>query len=587
MKRKLFSFIAAALIAAPVWSQINAKRASLDEAGRIVLENVTVEIPTSARDADHLPGFPFGRPANPSFKNTRGVTLVDLDNDGLDEILFGADNMLYAVKSDGSILWEKEVDGINILPPTVDDMDGDGEWDIAVNNAGLAAFGNAGQTYLLNSDGSDKPGWPVNFDDHWMINAPVMADVNGDGVMEIVTGERISGSAGMLHVLDITGTEIEGWPIETTATVAFTPSVGDINNDGITDVISGLSTDGSLYAFDAAGNLLDGFPQVPADAGLSYQSPILVDLTGDANLEIVGSRHGANAEYYAVNSEGNYVDGWPVASPGWTYAPPSVADTDNDGSYEIFMGNPNTDGSENPVPLDVIYGFAPDGSDLPNFPIEKLGGNEGVITIADIDDNGVVDLVFTSNTFTIEDGRGFIHAYAMDGSGELDGFPLRTPAMTFLNSALLGDIDGDGVLDLTTLSASTTFGASVDSVFVSAFNLELPYIPENIYFNAYKGSNGRTGLIESTVVSTNNQLVLPLSVYPNPAKNHIFVDLPKNSNSAVMRICDIRGRTMMEENINAEENSSFEVETSGLKPGIYFVQIPVGDKMHIGKLVIQ
>ncbi|MFN2428514.1 MAG: FG-GAP-like repeat-containing protein, partial [Cryomorphaceae bacterium] len=560
MKRIIFSIIGAALIAVPAWSQTNAKRASLDDSGRLTLEDVTIEIPASARDADHLEGFPFGRPANPSFKNTRGVTLVDIDNDGLDEILFGADQTFYALNSDGTVLWEKAMDGINILPPTVDDMDGDGEWDIAVNNAGVSIY--SGRTYLLNADGTDKPGWPVNFDDHWMINAPVMADVNGDGVMEIIAGERISGSAGLLHVLDITGEELEGWPIETTATVAFTPSVGDINNDGVTDVISGLSTDGSLYAFDASGNILEGFPQVPADASLSYQSPLLLDLNGDENLEIIGSRHGENAEYYAVDFEGNYVEGWPVASPGWTYAPPSAADTDADGSFEIFMGNPNTDGSEVPMPMDVIYGFGSDGSDLPNFPIAKVGGNEGVITVADIDDNGVVDLVFTSNLFTSEDGQGFVHAYAMDGSGELDGFPLRTPAMTFLNSALLGDIDGDGVLDLTTLSASTNFGASIDSVFVSAFNLELPYIPENIYFNAYKGSNGRTGLIESSVVSTENRRVEKLSVYPNPTSGNFFIELPENSTNAVMSICDIRGRQVMQENINASGNSAYPVNTS-------------------------
>jgi len=115
----------------------------------------------------------------------------------------------------------------------------------------------------------------------------------------------------------------------------------------------------------------------------------------------------------------------------------------------------------------------------------------------------------------------------------------------------------------------------------------LPYIPENIYFNAYKGSNGRTGLIESTVFSTQDQSVAPLAIYPNPGRSHIFIELPESSHSATIRIIDLRGRTVIQENINANANALFELETSQLKPGVYFVQIPVDGKLHIGKLVIQ
>lgn len=589
--KKCFPLLASALlISASSFAQTNAKRASLGDDGRLHYEDVTIDLSTLSgnRDATELAGFPFGRKANPTFKNTRGATLADIDGDGNDEILFGADSVFYCLKGDGSILWQRNMSGTNILPPTVGDMNNDGNLEIAVNNAGLANFGTVGQVYLMNAQGEDLPGWPVTFANHWMLNAPVMADVDGDGIMEIVTGERVSGTIGYLHALKMDGSELDGWPVETPGNVAFTPSVGDINNDGIMDVVSGVSSNGSLYAYDATGNILDGFPQIPANpAALSYQSPLLLDLDGDDNLEIVGARHGDNPEYYAVKSDGTYEDGWPVVSPGWTYSPPSAADTDGDGNFEIYMGNPNTDGSDNPQPMDVIYGFAPDGSALPNFPIAKVGGNEGVITIADIDNNGVVDLVFTSNIFTLDDNKGFIHAYATDGSGELDGFPIRTPGLTYLNSAILGDIDGDGNLDLTSLSYHSTFGTGVDSVWVDAFDLGTPYMPENIYFNAYKGSNVRTGLIEANSTGIVDRNVLPLNIYPNPAKGSVRIQLPENSAKSTLHIIDLQGRKVLDRNPESNSGGLYELNTSSLKSGIYFVKIVVQNKTYMAKLVIE
>jgi len=589
MKKFLFLIAASLFISGTAMSQIQAKKATLGEDGRITVVDVLIDASmiSNSREATELEGFPFGQPANPTFKNTRGATLADVDGDGNDEIIFGADKVLYCLKGDGSILWQRTLDGINILPPTVGDMNNDGQLEIAVNNAGLAALGAAGKVYLLNANGEDLPGWPVSFDDHWMMNAPAMADVNGDGNLEIITGERVSGSLGYIHILKMDGTELEGWPVETTGNVAFTPSIGDINNDGTMNIVSGLSGDGSLYAYDVDGNVLSGFPQMATDGKLSYQSVILADIDGDDHLEIIGSRHGDGAEYYAVKSDGTYADGWPVAAAGWTYSPPSVADTDGDGQYEIFMGNPNTDGSDDPQPMDVLFGFAPDGSDLDNFPISKLGGNEGVITIADINNDGVTDIIFTSNTFTIEDGKGFIHAFAMDGSGQLEGFPLRTPGWSYMNSAILGDIDGDGSLDLTSFSYTNTFGGSVDSVFITAFDLGYPYIPENIYFNAYKGSNVRDGLASGLVTSVPKRQVMPLAIYPNPASNEVRIILPENSHNANIEVFDIRGRKLINTKIGSEIGSAYVLNTSALKSGVYFVHIKVSDKNYLSKLVIE
>src|SRR5690554_5568821 len=147
MKKFLFLIAASLFISGTAMSQIQAKKATLGEDGRITVVDVLIDASmiSNSREATELEGFPFGQPANPTFKNTRGATLADVDGDGNDEIIFGADKVLYCLKGDGSILWQRTLDGINILPPTVGDMNNDGQLEIAVNNAGLAALGEIGR----------------------------------------------------------------------------------------------------------------------------------------------------------------------------------------------------------------------------------------------------------------------------------------------------------------------------------------------------------------------------------------------------------------------------------------------------------
>lgn len=592
MKLQNLSALALLLSSISLHGQTPGLKASLDGSQRLTFEETT--IPASyfrnTREANVLEGFPFGRPCNATFKNTRGVTLADIDQDGSEEILFGADKTLYVVKGDGSVLWQQTVTGIIILPPSVADVDGDDSPDIAMNTAGLGALSAFGRVHLLNSDGTDKDGWPLNFSDRWMINAPTLADVDGDGILEIITGERASGTLGYVHVLKLDGTSInENWPVELPATPAFTPSIGDINGDGVKDIVIGQSTLGILHVFGLDGNPIEGFPQIPAVSTLSYQSPLLVDLNGNGNLEIVGSRHGDNPEYYAVQSDGAYLNGWPVAASAWTYSPPAVVDTDGDGSYEIYVGNPNNDGGENPTPLDVMFGFNPDGTDLPNFPIEKIGGNEGVITVADIDNNGVADILFTSNLFAVESGNGFIHAFATDGSGELDGFPILVRGISYMNSALLGDINLDGNLDMVTLSYTATFGQSIDSVFVTAFDLGHPYVAENIYFNGYKGSNDRAGLItQESLSSSGKNNVEMLKIFPNPGAESIEIRLPETFTSGtVLTVFDLTGKVVQEKNINADYAGTLRISSEGLTAGTYIIQLRNGDERRVARWIKQ
>ncbi|PKG41602.1 T9SS type A sorting domain-containing protein [Psychroflexus sp. MES1-P1E] len=555
------------------------KQATLNEDGTISVSEVEIPQTRNANQGgDAL--FTFDRPANPSIKNSRGVTLADLNDDGVEEIIFGVNTTLFALNGDGSIFFEKTVEGPILLPPSIADLDDDGSPEIIINTGYPTTVG---RVYVKDNNGDDLAGWPITFNDKWMINAPAIADVDGDGTLDIVTGERFASAQGFVHALNIDGTEInENWPVEIPATPAFTPSIGDINNDGSNEVVIAASSAG-MYVFNSQGEILDGFPLVQAGVNYSYQSPMLVDLDSDETLEIIGSNHGDNAAFYVLNHDATYAPGWPIALGGWTYAPSTVADLDDDGTYEIFMGDRNTSGDGTDLP--TIYGLAPDGTNITNFPIQKYGGNEGVITIGDINDDGVLDIIISS-TLTDAAGFGYIHAYSSDGSGEIDGFPLRPEGFTFLNGAVLGDVDGDGLMDLTANSHSILFGAGVDTFYLNTYNLNVPYDESKILSNGYKGSNTRDGLIAEEVLNvnqfTNNQTLV---IYPNPTKGILNIKLPVSIENAQVNIYSIDGRVILNETINVATDQTLSYDFKQLTNGIYFVSIKDGKTNYLGKWI--
>ena len=581
MKKKttLLSLVFLGIISVAT-AQQQRKQATLNEDGTITVENI--RMPENYGNTEQTQVLDmlwrFGEPAHPNTKNSRGTTLADLDNDGVDEILYGIWSKLYALKGDGTVLWEKAVSGTILLPPSVADLDNDGALEIILNTGGVP---NAGRVYLMDPLGNDLPGWPLNFENHWMLNAPAVADLNGDGTLDIITGERVGSTQGFVHAIKMDGTPINAnWPVEIAATPAFTPSIADVDNDGSMDVVIAASSAG-MYIFDNQGQVFPNFPIFDPAVKYSYQSPILADLDGDEDLEIIGSNHGDAPGFYVMEHDGSYKAGWPIPLSGWTYSPATVLDINEDGVFEIFMADRITSATPGEE-LPVVYGLDPEGNNIPNFPIEKYGGTEGVLSIADVNDDGMLDIIFPS-IMTDADGQGFIHAYSLDGSGEIDGFPLRPRGYTFLNGAVLGDVDNDGLLDLTANSYTLTFGAGIDSTFVSVYNLNVPYNPETIKRNGYKGDNTRDGYVETIPIAsvTDFSSASTISIFPNPSEGILTFTIPSAMQNAKVKIYSVDGKMVFSEERSLETTSSYNLKH--LHNGLYFISIFDGRKTYTAK----
>jgi hypothetical protein len=514
-KMKKLPLLLLALLALSITAQAqrNVTRAFMDEEGVIRTENVLrAQLPPEARDGlTPMPGFPLSFGSNTTYKPMRGVALADLNNDGADEIILCHNEEINVIDGQGNVLWTQTLaGGMAQYPAAVGDIDGNGTLEIVV----LTAYGNARGGFNVFSNTGEVL-FSIVTNNNPLICAPVLADLNNDGTKEIIFCGRGKASASIsagIHAWNLQGEEIDGFPFEMPSTPAFTPTLADIDGDGFLEMF--VSTTSALICVSHTGEEIYRVESGEAYK-YSYQSPLVVDFYGDGNWSLVGACHGDNPNHYVRNAmNGEYLGGWPKPVNSWTYSAPTVAK--NGDEYAIFMG---VSGEGN-----VFFQYDMNGNMAPGFPLNLSSGVEGFISIADIDGDGENEIITDFNL--MEDGEGFIRAWEMDGTEVTEGFPLRPQGLTYMNGANFGDIDGDGQLEIVTLSYVQNFSPE-DPVYVTAYALNQPV--ENLAFGTYKGSNDRMGWIreEEVVISCNPVRNLDADTYGDTPKVRLFWTEPE------------------------------------------------------------
>ena len=488
MKKALLLLLALFSLSSGLNAQRPATRAFIDEDGVIKTETVLTQLPPASRDGlSPMPGFPLSLGSNTTYKPMRGLTLADLNNDGADEIILCHNEAINVIDGQGNVLWTQTLaGGMGQYPAAVGDINNDGSLEIVA----LTAYGNArGGINVFDASGNVLLATVTN--NNPLICAPVLADINNDGTLEIIFNGRGKASASIsagIHVWNLQGEELEGFPFEMPSTPAFTPTLADIDGDGFLEIFS--ATTSVLYCISHTGEELYTVDGQEAYK-YSYQSPIVVDFDGNGEWSLVGACHGDNPNHYIRNAHtGEYRTGWPKPISSWTYSAPTVVK--NSDNFAIFLG---VSGEGN-----VFYQYDPEGNVAPGFPLNLSSGVEGFVSVADIDGDGENEIITDFNL--MEDGLGYIRAWEMDGTEVTEGFPIRPQGLSYMNGANLGDIDGDGQLELVTLTYVQNFSPD-DPVYVTAYALNQPV--ENLIVGTYKGSNDRMGWIreEEVVISCN------------------------------------------------------------------------------------
>jgi hypothetical protein len=148
-----------------------------------------------------------------------------------------------------------------------------------------------GAVHVIDSTkGTELPGWPVVISNTTVAvsPSPALADFNFDGFLEIVianNGSPVSQSA--VRVFNHLGVLQPGWPQFTeNHTSESSPIVADVSGDGVPDILFGTEGD-KIFGWDKDGNSLSGFPLSVGDFVRS--TPYADDVDGDGDIDIVFS----------------------------------------------------------------------------------------------------------------------------------------------------------------------------------------------------------------------------------------------------------------------------------------------------------
>jgi len=286
---------------------------------------------------------PFLTPFQPIGVESSPNESCDLDNDGkMDIAVSSTDNgSVFVVRGNGDGTWfnaqevplgtTPETHGVAVL-----DIDGDGDWDVV--NANHAASNLA---VMINTNG--VLGAPAfiesGVDGEYALNS---GDMNNDGISDLVVGGQDSQQIIVL-LGNGDGTFTAQTPQDAGGLV-WKLVLGDVNGDGKLDVaaVNGDSDSASILLGNG-----DGTVQMPTvfTTGGTEVGTVLGDLDGDGDLDwVISSFSGQQWHVYVNDGAGNFTHDIDIDSE--SDANPSCAimlDVDNDGDLDLALTDETSD----------------------------------------------------------------------------------------------------------------------------------------------------------------------------------------------------------------------------------------------------
>ncbi len=331
-----------------------------------------------------------------------------------------------------------------------------GQLDAATNTYEVVTVG-TGPVQVFTATGDELWSTPASI----AYSYPVLADVNLDGQVDVVTFE-----GNLVRVLNgKTGAVIESYSGAAVRVTGYRPGIAfDLDADGNIDLVGGTDDHLSIILRNGSGGAKTIHKvAAPAGAYFSADVPAAVDIDGDGDAEVV-----VGTGYYTCNTPGNpackgylvVVDpitgayakdpttNFIVQDSAFAYAGgpvPLIADVDGDGANEIW----HSFGKSNGGTLNLAWNL--DGTAA----TPASGVNTGNTRLAPIDGSGVLTAGKQSGTqggVVDLDGDGIWEVVRTTGSAVsitragtvMDGYPITTAA----DAPVIGDINRDGRLDI-------------------------------------------------------------------------------------------------------------------------------------------
>jgi hypothetical protein len=308
-------------------------------------------------------------------------------------------------------------------------------------------------------------------------NAVAMADVNGDGIPDLVVANwcadaTIPCPASSVGVLlgNGDGTFKTAVVYPSGGLYSDSVAVADFNGDGKPDIVVGncgftkittcdLASNGNVAVLLNAGNGTFG-SAVPYSLGtnIGAASVAVADLTGNGTLDLIvaaGSAGSSTVEVLMGNGDGTFKAAVPYNSGGFTALSVAIADVNGDNKPDLVVANWCTDNTCVASSVGVLLGNG-DGTFPAAVTYPSGGFLANSVAIGDVNGDGKPDVVVGNGNTSTTVAAGNVGVLLGNGNGTFQTAVAYSRAGVGATSVVISDVNGDGKLDLAVANCGTT-----------------------------------------------------------------------------------------------------------------------------------
>ncbi len=506
-----------------------------------------VTLPCPSRSNPGVPNDPPCQTGFPSALTELGndrvfyssPTIVDINGDGSPEIIFGTEGgRVVAVRSNGTLMWSYKTGAVPVhSKAAVADIDGDGQLEVMVG-AGAGDV-NGGGIYVISSTGQLKCSFtslsPVNPQGMYSSPAVGRLDPSQPNKMQIA----VASFDFKFRVLrpDCTVWWEKGVQEYVVDSIWSSPSIVDLDRNGTLDIVVGADSNfhqlpgitlpdgGLLRAMNGNGiGELAGFPRLYDD--VIYSSPAIGDIRGIGEIAIsVGSGrcwdvpscgvvHPVTKQMLGVQSSGQNLPGWPVATPAEAsrVASPALGKFAGINGLVSVVNNLRNDDVTG-----VVHVIQPNGVELPGWPLQPnipadcLGnslhyGTQASPVLANLLGDSDPEIILPSaNEFVIWKRSGEQVTTATGCPTPAGKLSLWSGSDGFYSSAAVADLDGNNKLEVIGSGTNSNVpGHSGSFVTVYAWTFAGSTAdPRNLDWPMFRRDTVNSGVYKSEVIFVN------------------------------------------------------------------------------------